>query len=607
MPEDVHVSEPVREHAQRSGEETLADTAAGTVFAASSSDGSATRKRRRTDDSAHPDTETVAEGDAGAAAGDAEDAAAPASIQQPAASQPSIQQLPDDILTYIFKRLDLPAAAVARAVCRRWRVEAEAILWRRLDIKLSPERADRLAGFLIGAQGLDWSELDVAERASLIWQSLAPGRWIRMAPDASLSLEVEPATEDYRSEAWRSTLSLLTAFSAAAGAAGGAGGLGEVDVECSCASDTCLADILDALAPPGAAVCPSLRSLALRGKSSGDPDCTVLCLGLDPVLRPLVFPNLSSLACNILCCYPGRHDSEALARSLPNLKRLEVEYDDERTGVVVEHSVEKAAIGLAAGVFPALESFKAVETGGCERAGPLVEALASSNAALTLRELVLQWSSGLAELPVEALRALGRFTALERLRGPFAVFPEAAGDDLAALGSLPALKSLGPVDLYEDDEALAARLDCLAAALARSSSLTELELSIGAGLTPEALAALARLARAGRGRLSLELDAELAPGRPAEVAAALAGAPPRRLVLFVYMKEEAADESGRVSCERLDGLSAFAGCSAGDIEVRLCVEGEGECEGMDAAREAVSRALPSARVVVQRVSFTRVA
>eukprot|EP00741_Cyanophora_paradoxa_P025304 tig00000361_g24423.t1 len=587
MPEDVS---PLRECA---------------APAASSSGGSATRKRRRSrtdveaSASAHSDTETIAERDAGAAAGDGEDAAAPASIQQPAASQPSIQQLPDDILTYIFKCLDLQAAAVARAVCRRWRVEAEAILWHRLDIELSPERADRLAGFLIGAQGLDWSQLDAARRASLIWLSLAldlgrgpaaagdsraGGPWIRVAPGASLSLEVTPATEDYRSEAWRSTLFLLTAFSAAAGAAGSAdaGGLGEVDVDCSYGPDTCLAGILHALAPPGAVVCPSLRSLALRGALSGDPDCARVDLGLDPALRPLVFPNLSSLACKILCCYPGRLDSEALARSLPNLKR--------------------ADIGEAGGVFPALEFFKAVETEGCGRSGPLIEALASSNAAPSLKELVLEWCARSAGLPPGALRALGRFTALERLRGPFAIFSDAAEEDFAALGSLPALKSIGHLDLYED-RALAARIRGLAAALARSSSLTELELSIDAKLTadPEALPALARLARAGRGRLSLELDAELAPGRPAEVAAALAGAPPRRLVLFVDLSAEAADESGRVSCERLVALSAFAGCSTGDIEVRLCVEGEGEGEGegMDAAREAASRALPSARVVMQ--------
>eukprot|EP00741_Cyanophora_paradoxa_P016524 tig00020927_g15955.t1 len=587
----------LREYAHRSGERTLEDAvaslldaAAGTAPAASCSEGSATAaasgpgagKRRRTDPppsaSSQQETETAASG-------------------EPEAELAPIDQLPDDILSVIFERLGLQAAAAARAVCRRWRDAAAAVLWRRLDVKLSPERADELAGPLLGGQGVDWRWPDYSARAEIMWclaarchegDSRTGGRWIRIAPGASLSLEITPPTDDAYSEAWRSTLSLLTAFSAAAGAAsGGGGGLGEVDVDCSCAPYCCLADLLDALAPPGAAVCPSLRSLALRGGESCDPDCSFFYLGVDPVLRPLLFPNLESLSCRALCCFPGRPDAQALARCLPRLRRLEVEYDGEKTD-----------IGGAAAVFPALEFLKATDVGNeLADAATLLEDLVSGPAGATLTELVLEWAEGSAELTSEALRALERFPALQRIQAdPYLiVFSDVGGHELAALGSLPALKSLESLHLCEE-EGLAARLTGLATALERSSSLAELQLRIGTAPPREALPALARLAGAARGGLSLELEVDLAQsaGGLAEVAAALAPAPPRRLALQGDVDGTALQDG------RLARLSAFAACSLEPIEVRLKDDVlEPRKTAWEAAAKALRGALPSVRIVRQ--------
>eukprot|EP00741_Cyanophora_paradoxa_P016527 tig00020927_g15958.t1 len=603
----------LREYAHRSGERTLVDAvaslldaAAGTalVACASVAEGSATAaasgpgagKRRRTDPppsaSSQQETETSTAGSG-----------------EPEAEPALIDQLPDSILSGILERLGLQAAAAARAVCRRWRDAVEAIRWCRLDVKLQPERADELAGLLLGGQGLDWSRLDDAEHARAEvtrWlatrchedDSRMGGRRIRVAPGASLRLEITPTTEDGYGEAWWYTLSLLTAFSAAAGAASGSGGggLGEVDVDCSCAPYCCLADLLDALAPPGAAVGPSLRSLALRGGESCDPDCSFFYLGVDPVLRPLLFPNLESLSCRALCCFPGRPDAEALARCFPRLRRLEVRYKGD----------PDEEIGEAMAVFPSLEYLQAMNGSvqWLESPDSLIEALASGPAALSLKELVLDWStiSRLPDLALPTLRALDRFPALQRLQATpsFELCSSVGEADLAALGSIRALKSLGPLSLNNYQQGLSARLNGLAVAFERSSSLTDLQLLIDTAPPQEALPALARLTSAARGRLSLQIDVGYKVARYAEVAAALVGAPPRSLALRVVLFDE--DVEGNQS--RLEGLSAFAGCSTGDVAVHLNVRNVSmpiwRLEGRwGAVREAVARALPTARLVRQ--------
>eukprot|EP00741_Cyanophora_paradoxa_P016542 tig00020927_g15972.t1 len=603
--------ERLREYAHRSGERTLEDAvaslldaAAGTAPAASCSEGSATAagavsaagpgagKRRRTDPpqsaSSQQETETAAAG-------------------EPEAEPALIDQLPDDILSVIFERLSLQAAAAARAVCRRWRDVVDAIVWRRLNVKLCLERVDELAGLLLGAQGLDWSQLDDAAREEVVWwlagrgqagDTRVGGQRIRVAPGASLrlQLEVTAATDEDDSEVWQSTLFLLTAFSAAAGAAsGGGGGLGEVDVDCSCAPGDCFADLLGALVPRDAAICPSLRSLALRGLESCDPDSDYsIRLGVDPESEfcslPLVLPNLETLSLFIRCSSSGRPAAEALARCLPNLKRLEFFADVRK---------EKAlAIGEAAAAFSSLEYILAYPPldQHFENTAPLLEGLASGPAALSLKELELfcpdpQFSP--LKISARDLRALTRFPALLRLSSECLAPCSGMGEaDLAALGSFPALKSVGLLALSEE-EALITHLNGLTAALERPSSLTDLKLCIRTAPLREALPALARLAGAARGRLSLELEVDLAPGRPAEVAAAVAAAPPRSLTLVVDLYKI---DTLKAAVAALDGLSAFAGCSAGSIEVRL--EYYGDREGVwGAVREAVARALPTARLV----------
>eukprot|EP00741_Cyanophora_paradoxa_P012784 tig00020629_g12348.t1 len=602
MPADVY--ERLREYPERSGERTpaeavalLLDSAAGAAAAPAASQGSArTEPEPPPSASTRTETEIATASDSEAAAGDPEAVAA---------APTSITQLPDAIriLSEILEHLGLQAAAAVRAVCRRWRDAAEAIRWRRLDVELFSERADQLAGLLIGAQGLDWSQLDSAARQAVTWSSAAGrsngednarvggrGQRIRVAPGASLRLEVTSATEDTTSlnEAWRSTLSLFTACSAAAGAAsGGAGVLGEIDVDCSCAPDGGLSDLLDALVPPGAAARPSLRRLALRGCDSRHQSLSgasiLLELVVDPHLRPLVFPNLESLSVEIYCGHMrmssysySRLAAEALIRCFPNLKRLEFLYGGEH------HDIGETAAAFG---FPSLEYRGAIEGSRSFSAASLIERLASGPTAPSLKELVLNRHMRFSpELSLKALRALQRFPALERLNGYFLLvdFEEGLEEALAALGSLPALKSVGKLALELDAEDVTV-LNGLAAALERSSSLTDLELRIVAWvvlllLDPlwhheafcatdvapphrEALPALARLAGAARGRLSLELviDFDHAPGRLAEFAAALAAAPPRRLSLFVSGDE----------VEELECLSAFAGCSTGDIDVEV--------------------------------------
>eukprot|EP00741_Cyanophora_paradoxa_P019368 tig00021127_g18696.t1 len=596
LPPDVH--ERPTKYAQRSAERTLADAVASLLDGAPdtelTAEASGPRKRRRV--AADPHAGEIA------AEEDAEAAAAPTSI---------FDQLPDVILSYIIEWVGLQDAAAARAVCRRWRNAVDEIRWRWLDIALCPERADELAGILLGAQGLSWSRLDQLDAARsevtrwLVARCQASdarvgGRRIRVAPGASLSLQISPATEDGFSEAWRSTLLLLTAFSAAAGAASGAGdgGLGEVELDCSCASGDCLREIFEALVAPDAAACPSLRSLTLWGDTGEDGD--YVSLGVNPCSRRLTFPNLESLSLDILCCFPGRPAAEALAaealaQSLPRLKRLRVQYDREDGGTVLK----------AAGAFPALERLDATDLSNADIHGfcslaSLLEDLASGPAALSLKKLrvVVNLSEGpnVAVLNSAGLRALGRLPALQHLRAhPVSyVDSEVGEEDLAALGSLPALKSLERVVLLAE-EGLAARLNGLATAFERSSSLNFLELTCCRALAEELLPALKRLAVAARGRLALVLDVDLAPGRPAKTAAALAAAPLRRLDLAVNVDASAIAE--------LDGLSAFAACSLGDLgmTVRLTnvLEDSGGGGVWGAARAAVARALPTARVVGQ--------
>eukprot|EP00741_Cyanophora_paradoxa_P012776 tig00020629_g12341.t1 len=515
------VLKPAAADAERSGERmhtsaeavaSLLESAAGAAAAPAASQGSA-----RTDPEPPPNASSHTLQEIAEASID-DSAAAAEDPEAEAAAPTSITQLPDAILSEILEHLGLQAAAAVRAVCRRWRDAAEAIRWRRLDVKLSSERADQLAGLLIGAQGLDWSQLDAAVRAGVAWWLMAGrsrgedncnarvggrGQRIRVAPGASLRLEVTSATDDAYafSEAWRSTLFLLTACSAAAGAASGAGagGLGEVDVDCSWAPSSCLTDLLDALAPPGAAACPSLRRLALRGRESrGRHPQESIPLGVDPDLRPMTFPNLENLYVDVYCCSSRRPAAEALVRCLPNLKRLEFLYG----------GVHDAIGGIAVAFeFPLLEYLGAIGGSRSFSAPPLIERLASGPTALALKELVLNLIY-ISELTPKALRALQRFPALERLKGNFLFLDSEEGNGenaLAALGALPALKSLGQLAL-RDSEALAAHLNGFAAAFERSSTLTDLHLYIEEAAPREALPALARLAGAARGRLTLHVS-----------------------------------------------------------------------------------------------------
>eukprot|EP00741_Cyanophora_paradoxa_P001502 tig00000492_g1454.t1 len=184
-----------------------------------------------------------------------------------------------------------------------------------------------------------------------------------------------------------------------------------------------------------------------------------------------------------------------------------------------------------------------------------------------------------ADLSGAALRALPRLTALESFCGPLGLKADAGADDVAALGSCAALKSVGPLHLHSgppgDQGRAGEQLAGLVAALGRSSSIADLELRLGTAETPPGateLEALAALAGAARGRLSLELEVDLEPGWPAQAAAALAPAPPRRLVLSATVSEPAMEGGW------LAGLAAFANCSE-DIEVRVRTGSDGEDGG----------------------------
>eukprot|EP00741_Cyanophora_paradoxa_P017530 tig00020996_g16934.t1 len=154
------------------------------------------------------------------------------------------------------------------------------------------------------------------------------------------------------------------------------------------------------------------------------------------------------------------------------------------------------------------------------------------------------------------------------------MYRRADGIDLSEnLKACPALRSLRGLRLSRagdgDEDGLdqiARRLRGLAEAFRRSRSLADLELHLDMPPPAEALAELAALAAAAARpprRLELHLMVDPATGWAAAAAAALAAHPPRRLVLTVPV-DRAALEAGR-----LDALSAFAACPAGDLQVRL--------------------------------------
>eukprot|EP00741_Cyanophora_paradoxa_P015812 tig00020904_g15265.t1 len=446
------------------------------------------------------------------------------------------------------KRKEPPRAAAARAVCGRWREVAETILWRSLDVEVqSVKGADLLCGQLVGAGD--------------------GRRWILVVPGSSLRLRGAQVASAVIS----SVLSACTAAS---------GGLGEVDVECNVYANLAglrIGELLGALVPRGAAECPALRSLSLRSRSSyarGENSFFATAADdLADLLRP--FSRLERLVLPA-CCAADRDSAYALARGVPRLKRLEI----------AQRNAE-AARGLAS--FPRLESL-CLRSPDDGPALPLIGGLASGPLASALKELRIDYSLCLTP---DDLRALPGLSALQALRGPFRLDSDVGGEDLAPLGSCPALRSLGPLDAYPQawwgsDRHLAGLLSGLAAALAASPALVDVSLRFSLPVPPLALASFAELAGAALGRLSLEMEVDLAPGRPAEVAAALAEAPPRRLALTAGVDE------GALRDGRLDGLSAFAGrCPQDDLKVRLRL---GRGVAPEAARAAAARVLPSARL-----------
>eukprot|EP00741_Cyanophora_paradoxa_P004180 tig00000786_g4061.t1 len=405
-------------------------------------------------------------------------------------------------------------------------------------------------------------------------------RWIRVATGASLRMQRAGGRP------WEATLSLVAACSAASG------GLGGVEVECSLPySSSCLSEFLRALVPPGAAACPALRSIELRddGLLPHSPPLSLESLLGGGPREPLSFPNLEILSLPNYCPVNQLDAVAAVDQLPPRLKRLEIALEDFK---------DAAAVGLA-GLF-ALESLE-VHLASGERpprpeqdAAPLLEALASGPAARSLKELRCNARPCHPTLSAAALRAIPLLPALERLRGRLLLSEEVGEEGLAALGSHPALRSLGTLLLYSS-EGLPRQLAGLAAALERSPILADLDVRLSdlafQQEEQEEIGALARLARASRGRLSLELHIFLDNGWPAAAAAALAANPLRRLALEVFADDE--DLRGGL----LDDLSAFAGCSAGDFEVNVRLLRR--VVNADAAQAALARALPAARVFIR--------
>eukprot|EP00741_Cyanophora_paradoxa_P008030 tig00001239_g7769.t1 len=450
-------------------------------------------------------------------------------------------QLPDAVLGLIFERLGLLEAAAARAVCRRWRQAIESVQWSSVHLVVPrQERVDQLAAVMIGGP---------AEAAAQGGGAGSVRRWIRIGAGASLRLEHkgDPARRYLRSQPgtpWGAALALVSACASASG------GLSEVDLYCSRSSRSCLGELLRALAPPasaaGGAPAPApasggaLRSIVFRGDLSFE--CQRLPAGaeLEGILRP--FPNLERLELPACCsCSGSPQPAAVLVRCLPRLKQLRMNVWD-----------YEAAEPLAS-----LGSLGRLEVRcGAQDATPLLAALAAGPAARSLRELHCS-----AELSSEALRALPKLAALERLSGPFTVQRGVSGDELlAGLGACPALRSFGPLQLYPVD--LGGHLAGLRTALERSPKLA-LRLYLHSQPSSAELPELAALARAAAGgRLDLELRLDIAPGRPApaEAAAALAAAPPRALALSVLVHAYSAAN------DRLRDLGVFSNCYTEDLE-----------------------------------------
>eukprot|EP00741_Cyanophora_paradoxa_P010270 tig00020510_g9943.t1 len=462
-------------------------------------------------------------------------------------------RLPSELIARILKLRD---AAAARLVCRLWREAIEQVSWSTVSVKARhPETLHSLAA-QVATDDHDGQRSD--------------RRWIRVAPGATLCMSLGREEGPEGDGCFRAAVALVETCAAASGP----GGLGQVvvfgtGVERTSAPLSPLGDMLGAVVPRGSAVCPALRALVLF-----DFDFLVnerFLTGLD--LRPSVFPNLKTLVAQSA----GRADEaavDALARGAPGLKTLHISL----TG-------PGALAGLAG--FTSLEDLSVrckdpdLSRDADVDAAPLLEALASGPAARSLKKLDLS-RAGLSRA---AMRALPRLAALKQLDGKFNLAPDVGREELAALGACPALRSLGPLALDgrgDGELLLAARLGGLAAAATQSPSLA-LDLRVALPAPPPALA-LASLARAARGRLSLALEFDLAPGRPAEVAAVLAAAPPRRLHLEARV-DEAALGGGW-----LDGLAAFAGCSAGELKARLNLHYRVR-DREDAAKAAAARAL----------------
>eukprot|EP00741_Cyanophora_paradoxa_P004354 tig00000796_g4226.t1 len=445
--------------------------------------------------------------------------------------------------------------------------------------------------------------------------------WIRVATGGSLRLRLVTglnegsraalSADPERSEwnLWPAALSLVAACAAASG------GLGSADVECGCSLSSgpgaCIGDLLSALVPPGAAACPALRSVQLRS------DRRAACAGLPPDLERLLypFPNLEGLSLPQCCAANRRDDVAAIVHRLPRLKRLEIAFRDYRVGAGLGalSSLESLAFvwvkPLAAAADgaggPALAPAYVPLHSPERNAAPLLEGLASGPAALSLKEIRCdEFLSG------AAVRALARLAALQSIQGRTKPGRDVGEGDAAALASLPALRALGPLALLSED-ALPRQLRGLAAALERSGSLETLEVHPRFTPVPRPAEtdALAALARASRGRLSLEISLVLHAGYPGALAAALAGSPLRRLVLRVT-----SDEYELLSGQLAGPLATFAACSARDFEVRMHLslapgprENHDEEEAaaqrrINAAKAAAVRALglPAARVIVVR-------
>eukprot|EP00741_Cyanophora_paradoxa_P002396 tig00000076_g2321.t1 len=487
---------------------------------------------------------------------------APAPDLTAAARSSPFDRLPEALLSHILEVNGLQAAAAARAVCKRWRAAAEAVLWNRVDVSASSEaKLNRLERLLVKADG-------------------EGGRWIRVAPGASLRVQFKGASmgdQHYQGLVWslypsgcfQVAASLVAAFTSASG------GLGDVVIRGLELGVPDFGGLLGALVPPGSSACPALRSFSHETSTPGSVAVFVAVVlpQLEPVLRP--FPNLESLS--LTCWVVDGPSADVIAQCLPRLKRVDIGY---------VHS------GIA-GNLAALPSLEVLRVNRTLRNQPqdttlLLEGLASGPAARSLKELYV--CDG--PLSRADLRALPRLTALERFAARFTLDSSVGEDELAALGSCPALRSLDKIFLSPMDVAasasLAARLAGLAAALERSPSLADLVLAL-TRLPPEpALAAFERLARAARGRLSLRMTVDPASPHLAGAAAALVAAPLRRLS-FSTVVSEAALEGGL-----LDRFSAFAGC-AQDLQVNFGLAREFRSKPQESTHRDTERVTASLR------------